>query len=63
MPAKISVVKLVKKNKKVNISKLNSGRKLLKRMRKLGGSRRTYNLASPYSRKAYLETAQTVTVL
>ena len=63
MPAKISITKIVKKNKKVSVSKLNSGRKLLKNMRKLGSSRRTYNLASPYSRKAYLETAQTVTVL
>jgi hypothetical protein len=63
MPAKMSIKKIAKKNKKVNLSKLNSGRTLLKNMRKLGSSRRTYNLASPYSRKACLETSQTMTVL
>jgi hypothetical protein len=63
MPAKISIKKIVKKNKKINIAKLASGRELLKSIRKLGTSRRTYNLASPYSRKAHLEPAHTVTVL
>ena len=63
MPAKITVKTIARKNKKVSLKKLNAGRALRKKMRELGTSPRTYNLASPYSRKAYLESTRSIAVL
>ncbi len=63
MPAKITVKVIARKNKKVSLKKLNAGRALRKKMRELGTSPRTYNLASPYSRKAYLESTRSIAVL
>jgi hypothetical protein len=60
MPAKLSKKTILRKNKKVSSSKLNKGRAMLRDMRELGVTRRTYNLASPYSRKAYLGTTRNV---
>ena len=63
MPKKVSIKALARKNKKVDLSKLNKGRAMLRSIRKLGGTRRTYNLASPYSRKAYIQTTNLIAEL
>ncbi len=64
MPKKPTAKTIARKNKKVSVKKLDAGRVLLKKMRKLGTSPRTYNLATPYSRRAHIEsTHSSVTVL
>jgi len=63
MPVKLTIKVITAKNKKVSTKKLSSGRALLKGMRKLAKERRTYNLVSPYSRKASIEPTSSVAVL
>lgn len=63
MPKKLTAKVIARKNKRVILKQLNAGRTLLKKMRKLGTSPKTYNLASPYSRKAYIESTKSSVVV